>query len=80
MSRVNNLDTKVETPLPQLRKLIEALQPGQKIEIENTKEEILRTKENLTRRRAELPGADDHLDYIEALLIAEANDQLRFKK
>jgi Flp pilus assembly secretin CpaC len=80
MSRVNNLDTKVETPLPQLRKSIEALQPGQKIEIENTKEEILRTRENLTRRRAELPGADDHLDYIEALLIAEANDQLRFKK
>jgi len=80
MSRVNNLDTKVETPLPQLRKTIEALQPGQKIEIENTKEEILRTRENLTRRRAELPGADDHLDYIEALLIAEANDQLRFKK
>jgi len=37
MSRVNNLDTKVETPLPQLRKSIEALQPGQKIEIEKYK-------------------------------------------
>lgn len=80
MSRVNNLDTKVETPLPELRKLIESLPSGQKIQIENTREEILRTRENLTRRRAELPGADSHLEYIEALLIAEANGQLQFKK
>lgn len=79
MPRVNNLDVEVKTPLPDLYKAIENLQPGQKIFCPNTKNEILKTKENLTRRRHEIPGADHHIEYIEALLIAEANGQLSFK-
>ena len=80
MPRVNNVDTVAETPLPQLRAALEVLKPGEKISIANTKEEILRTRENLTKRRAEIPGADSHLEYIEALLVAEASGQLNFKK
>lgn len=80
MARVQNVDTRAETPLPQLREALEALKPGQKVKIDNTREEILRTKENLTRRRHEIPGADDHLEYIEALLIAEASGQLEFRR
>ncbi len=79
MPRVNNLDTQVMTPLPQLREAIANLQPGQKIHINNTREEILRTRENLTKKRAEIFGADSHLEYIEALLVAEASGQLQFK-
>ncbi len=80
MSRVNNLDAKVETPLRSLVESIAALQSGQKVYCGNSREEILRTRENLTRRRAEIPGADSHLEYIEALLVAEANQQLDFRK
>lgn len=79
MPRVNNLDTQVTTPLPQLREALTKLQPGQKIHINNTREEILRTRENLTKKRAEIFGADSHLEYIEALLVAEASGQLQFK-
>jgi hypothetical protein len=79
MPRVKNLDTKAETPLPQLQSLLENLAPGQKIQIGNSKEEILKIRENLTKKRAEIPGADCHIEYIEALLIAEANGQLQFK-
>jgi hypothetical protein len=77
--RVQNVDTTADTPLPQLREAINNLQPGQKIHIANTREEILRTRENITKRRAEIPGADSHLEYIEALLVAEASGQLLFK-
>ena len=79
MPRVNNLDTQVDTPLPQLREALARLQPGQKVHINNTREEILRTRENLTKKRAEIFGADSHLEYIEALLVAEAGGQLQFK-
>lgn len=56
------------------------LQPGQKAFCPNSKDEILKIRENLTKRRADIPGADSHLEYIEALLIAEANGQLEFRK
>ena len=79
MPRVNNIDTQVETPLPQLREALAHLQPGQKVHINNTREEILRARENLTKKRAEIFGADSHLEYIEALLVAEASGQLQFK-
>ena len=79
-TRVRNIDTKAETPLPQLQEMLRRLPAGQKLNIENTKEEILRTRENITKRRHEIPGADSHLDYIEALLLAEASGQLDFKK
>ena len=80
MPRVQNVDTKTETPLPQLHEALRNLSSGQKISIGNTKEEILRTRENLTKRRHEIYGADSHLEYIEALLLAEAQGQLEFKK
>jgi hypothetical protein len=78
--RVRNVDTRAETPLPQLQESLRNLQPGQKVHIENTKEEILRTRENITKRRHDIPGADSHLDYIEALIMAEAEGKLEFKK
>lgn len=80
MARVNNIDTTAETPLPQLKAALEALGPGQKIGVDNTREEIMRTRENLYKRRHEIPGADDHIEYIEALLLAEAQGHLDFKK
>lgn len=80
MPRVPNVDTKIETPLPQLQEALRNLKPGDKVRCENTKEEILRTRENVTRRRHEIYGADSHLEYIEALLLAEAQGQLEFKK
>lgn len=79
MPRVQNLDTKAETPLPQLQEALRNLQPGQKISINNTRSEILKIRENITKKRAEILGADSHLDYIEALLIAEAEGKLDFK-
>lgn len=80
MPKVNNTNTgKIYTPLPELHEALDKLKNGEKVLCNNTKEEILRTRENLTKRRHELPEADDHLDYIEALLIAEANGQLSFK-
>ena len=80
MPRVLNDNTKTETPLPQLEEALRNLQPGQKVTIANTKEEILKTRENLLKRRHEIYGADSHLEYIEALLLAEAQGHLDFKK
>jgi len=80
MPRVNNLDTRVETPLPQLQEALRNLPSGQKVKCENTKEEILRTQMNLTQKRTEVYGADSHLEYIEALLMAEAEGKLEFRK
>lgn len=80
MARANNLDVKVETPLPELNRALEALKPGEKVRCPNTKTEILKVQENLMRRRHEIPGADSHLEYIEAMIIAEANGSLEFRK
>lgn len=80
MTRVKNVDTTAETPLPELQRALDALKPGQKIQCQNTKTEILKTQENLIRRRHEITGADSHLAYIEAMIIAEANGNLEFKK
>ena len=79
-ARVNHVNTVAETPLPELMKALDILKPEQKININNTKEEILKTRENLTKRRHEIVGADSHLEYIEALLLAEASGRLEFKK
>lgn len=79
MPRVPNVDTKVETPLPQLQEALQKLPTGQKVFIANTKEEILKVRENLTKRRHEIYGADSHLEYIEELLVAEASGRLEFK-
>jgi len=80
MQRVKNVDTKAETPLPELQKALDALKPDEKVHCPNTKTEILKVQENLTRRRHEIPGADAHLEYIAAMIIAEANGKLEFKK
>jgi len=79
MGRVRNEKTRADTPLEELSSKLKSLSPGEKVLIENTKADILKTRENLTKRRAEITGADDHLDYIEALLIAEAEGKLQFK-
>ena len=81
MSRVPpNFESKAETPLLQLQEAIKNLKSGEKIGIGNTKEELLRTRENLMKRRHEIHGADSHLEYIEALFLAEAEGLLQFKK
>jgi hypothetical protein len=80
MPRVNNVDTKAETPLPELQKAIANLNPGEKVQCPNSKAEILKIQENITRRRADIPGADSHLEYIEAMIIAEAEGKLEFRK
>lgn len=80
MPRVQNVDTKAETPLPELREALQRLKSGEKVKCNNSKEEILKVRENITKRRHEIHGADSHLDYIEALLLAEAQGQLEFKK
>lgn len=79
MPRVRNAGTRAETPLPQLEEALANLKPGEWIACSNTKDEILKIRENLTRGRSEIPGADDHLDYVEALLIAEVDGRLRFR-
>ena len=80
MPRVNNADTKAETPLPELQKAIANLKPGEKVKCPNSKAEVLKIQENVMRRRAEIPGADSHLEYIEAMIIAEAEGKLEFRK
>jgi hypothetical protein len=80
MPRVQNALSTAPTPINDLRVALENLESGKKVTIDNTKEEILRTQRNLGLRRAEIPGADSHLEYIEALLIAEAEGKLEFKK
>ena len=80
MPRVPNYNTTAPTPLEDLRRALESLEPGKKVSIANTKDEILRTQRNLMARRSEIPGADSHLEYIEALLVAEAEGKLEFRK
>jgi hypothetical protein len=65
-------------PLDELNAALVALKPGQKVHCPNKKAEILKAKENLTRGRADIPAADYHLEYIDALLLAEANGKLEF--
>lgn len=80
MPRFNNTDPQAEMTLSSFNQTLSNLQPGQKAFCPNSKDEILKIRENLTKRRADIPGADSHLEYIEALLIAEANGQLEFRK
>lgn len=79
MPRINNATSDTQgTPLAELESKISGLKPGQHITFPQTKGEVLQVKENLTRRRHEIPNADAHLTYIEACLIAEARGQLKF--
>lgn len=80
MPKVLNLDTKVDTPLPQLREAIANLKPGEKVSFGMSREELLRTQKNLMQRRHEIPGADSHLEYVEAIIIAEAEGKLSFRQ
>jgi hypothetical protein len=63
-----------------LQDAIKQLKPGEKIQYGNSRAEILKIRENITKRRHEIVGADSHLEFIEALLIAEASGHLDFKK
>ena len=79
MPRINNATSNTTaTPLAELEEKLGALQPGQVITFPQSKGEVLKVKENLTRRRHEIPNADGHLAYLEACLLAEANGKLRF--
>lgn len=78
MSRVNNFATQVPTPLPELNAALKTLEPGQKLKINNSRHEILKIQENLLKNRSTITGADSHLEYVEALLLAEANGKLEF--
>ena len=81
MAKVRNTsDEKVATPLPELRRALASLKSGEKVKCPNSREEILRIRANLTRNRAEIVGADDHIDYIEAMIVAEAEGKLEFRK
>lgn len=81
MARVRNAsDEKVATPLPELHRALASLKPGEKVQCPNSREEILRIRENLTRKRAEIVGADHHIEYIEAMIVAEAEGKLEFRK
>ena len=79
MPRVKNTesDTKI-TPLSELEDKLSKLSPGEFVTFPQSKAEVLKVQENLTRRRHEIPGADAHLRYVEACLIAEAGGKLKF--
>lgn len=79
MPRVNNTESNTDvTPLQELETKLANLKPGEFITFPQSKAEVLKTKENLTRRRHELQNADAHVNYIEACLIAEARGKLKF--
>lgn len=79
MPRVNTPESApAETPLAELEEKLATLQPGQHITFPQSRVEVVKVKENLTRHRHEIPGADAHLAYIEACLLAEARGQLKF--
>lgn len=79
MPRVNNATSDTQsTPLAELESKLNELKPGQQITFPQTKGEVLQVRENLTRRRHEIPNADAHITYIEACLLAEARGQLKF--
>lgn len=78
MPKVLNANTSAKTPLPELQEKLSTLKPGEFITFPQSKAEVLKARENLTRRRHEIPGADDHLEYVEACLVAEASGKLKF--
>ena len=79
MPRVNNAVSNTDsTPLAELEQKLQTLSPGQFITFPQSKSEVLKVRENLTRRRHEIPNADAHLAYLEACLIAEAGGKLKF--
>lgn len=79
MPRINNATSDTsKTPLSELEEKLNALQPGQHITFPQSRGEVLKIRENLTRRRHEIPNADAHLSYLEACLLAEAQGKLQF--
>ncbi|NBT35732.1 MAG: hypothetical protein EBT03_09385 [Betaproteobacteria bacterium] len=79
MPRVNNTASDTDsTPLAELEQKLQALSAGQFVTFPQSKSEVLKVRENLTRRRHEIPNADAHLAYLEACLLAEAKGKLKF--
>jgi hypothetical protein len=73
------MTTTPTTPLEALRNALNSLMNGQKVLCPNSREEILKAKENLTRNRSTIKEADYHIEYIDAMLVAEAEGKLNFK-
>lgn len=59
--------------------LADAKKTGVKLAIGNTREELLRIKENVTKKRMDIPGADAIVEYIEEVLIAGHEGHVTFK-
>ena len=48
--------------------------------IGNSREELLKIKENITKKRLDIPGADAMIEYIEEVLIAGLDGYVVFKE
>ena len=59
--------------------LADARRKGISLSIGNTRDELLRIKENVTKKRLDIPGADAIVEYIEEVLIAGLEGYVTFK-
>lgn len=59
--------------------LASAKKMGTTLSIGNTRDELLRIKENVTKKRLDIPGADAIVEYIEEVLIAGLEGHVTFK-
>ena len=59
--------------------LADARRRGISLSIGNTRDELLRIKENVTKKRMDIPGADAIVEYIEEVLIAGLEGYVTFK-
>ena len=60
--------------------LADARRRGTSLTIGNTRDELLRVKENVTKKRVDIPGADAIVEYIEEVLIAGLEGHVIFKE
>ena len=60
--------------------LADARRRGTSLTIGNTRDELLRVKENVTKKRVDIPGADAIVEYIEEVLIAGIEGHVIFKE
>jgi hypothetical protein len=59
--------------------LADARRRGVSLSIGNTRDELLRINENVTKKRMDIPGADAIVEYIEEVLIAGLEGYVTFK-
>jgi len=60
--------------------LADARRRGTSLTIGNTREELVRVKENVTKKRVDIPGADAIVEYIEEVLIAGLEGHVIFRE